>query len=187
MARRWNASELRILATDRRKSAVHEAGHYVVARWAGVRQVGAWIGRSKETDLTCNRSWTGQIVWNSGRLESISDRRRMMIAVAGAFATVVWEHHFDPDDTLYLEYPGIALGDPFFMSPSDWRLADHDPGDCSRRLERAAESVVELLQGELWQPLLAASRSLIRNGILLPDKPPAALRQSVEQKLRLAA
>lgn len=112
-----------------------------------------------------------------------------MIGIAGAFAVKVWDAHFDPDedDPLYCvcEY----LADPHFMSPSDWRLAgvDLEINYWPRGWERNAEFVVELLQGELWQPLLAASRTLIRNGILLPDKLPAEQRQSLERDLRSAA
>ena len=73
-------------------------------------------------------------------------------------------NHFDPDgdesaSSYYLDYPDAALSDPYFMSPSDWETAYSIPGDCTRRLERAAAATIDLLKGELWQPLLAASRT----------------------------
>jgi hypothetical protein len=183
-------TEVRTLATDRRHAAVHEAGHFVVAGWAGVRQVGAWIGRSATTDFRNNRSWVGQMLWSEKHMDRLSERRRMMVAVAGAFAVEVWEGHFDPDPddggSYYLGCPEEALCDPAFMSPTDWRLADHDWGDASPQLIRAAESAIELLEGELWQPLIAASRTLIRDGILLSEKLRPGQRREIEDDLAAA-
>src|SRR6201988_5149596 len=96
MTRRY-ITEARTMATDRRNAAIHEAGHYVVTRWAGVRAVGAWIGRSDATDIQWKTSWIGQCMSDRAACNRLSVRRWMMIGVAGAFAEQVWENHFDPD------------------------------------------------------------------------------------------
>ena len=88
----------------------------------------------------------------------------MMFAVAGAFAEVVWGDRFIDD--------GICAEDcfaaPYFMSDSDWTMT----GICERdawpfaKLAHSAYSTVELLKGELWQPLLTTARTLMTRGVV---------------------
>jgi hypothetical protein len=147
-------------ALDRRRSAVHEAGHFVVARHLGVRVCGAYISRVRDPSLD-EPSWTGRMSIERRAYVRSSRRRLCMVAVAGAVAEDVWFKGYTcPDDLLEFE------GD---LSLTDWALAGCVPGEPDRKMLRAAEEVADLLSregGVLWQPLCLVARALLRVGIV---------------------
>ncbi len=49
----------RLLARDRRKAAVHEAGHVVIARMFGLTDIDAHIRRHFESSIY-EKTWVGQ-------------------------------------------------------------------------------------------------------------------------------
>jgi hypothetical protein len=173
-------SKIQIAALDRRTAALHEAGHFVLAQWAGVREIGAWIAPINVADPMKRKTWIGQCVYTPRQFDAISVRRQMMVAVAGAFAEQVWGERFTGD---YIEV-GDSLWDANFMSDSDWDMTGGcGPDYLPNKLVQAAESVVESLRGPLWQPLLVASRTLIRDGTLLPDGLSVPRRDSLQRSI----
>jgi hypothetical protein len=159
-------TKTRAEARDRRQSAMHEAGHLVVALHFGV-PAHAEIWRIGDPTLD-ERSWTGQT--QMCRYEVRSDRRgrlrsrrirvtpatKRKIGVAGIIAEAVWQ-----DD---LTSPEDLLCDPAAMSPTDWKMAGGAPDeDVGWRIIRAAEEVFGLLArgGPLWGELVTAARQLI--------------------------
>lgn len=150
MARRLRKN--RIIATDRRKAAVHEAGHAVVALHLGVQVQGVHI-RSKPTDdLLSEKSYVGQATYS----EPPDVESRRLIAVAGAVAEAVWEDR-GPTSGCWLD----EMMDPYFMSSTDWAAAGCAPGYPDDDLYLAAEKVETLLSGVLWPKLTSLSRRLI--------------------------
>lgn len=145
----------RIVAYERRNAAMHEAAHFSVVCWTGVRHVGAWIAPVADCDPHLDRTYTGQTVFGSD-YHKLSEIRRFMIGVAGAMGECLWRDGPDPCISDILTYYDL-------MSSTDW------PEGCSSdeypaKLERAGEKVVELLNGALRQPWLSAARSLIVHG-----------------------
>jgi hypothetical protein len=117
-------SPSRIEARDRRLSAIHEAGHAVIARHVGARVEWAEIWRNPAPDEG-EKTWIGRI-----RFEGLSHPRPRvaMIAVAGAIAEHVWR-----DDADFLENEGEwAWDEEAIMSPTDWAMAGCEPGDLHR-------------------------------------------------------
>ena len=82
----------RMLARDRRLAAIHEGGHYVIARWAGIRSVQAFLKQSGTDDPRTEHTWIGQTHYSRPEIDRLSERRRMMLAVAGACAEKVNEN-----------------------------------------------------------------------------------------------
>jgi hypothetical protein len=137
---------------------VHEAGHLVIAQWAGV-WADARIWKPENPDPG-DRTWTGQVRMRHGELLSLTRHRRAMIGVAGEVAN---ELRDDPGCS-YDVVDGLVMS-CFPMSPSDWRMAGAEPeifewvDDNEREMERreneqarlikAAKAVVKLLTGRL--------------------------------------
>ena len=150
----------KLYAKDRRMAAMHEAGHMVIARWAGIRPVGAWICQKAEVPDLELKGFGGQCVYYTHHLARLSQIRRMMIGVAGAMAEAVWENKFI-NESIYA--PDVLyLGDA--MSDTDWPEGT-SPDEWPVKLERASEKVVDLLENELRQDWLDVGRCLIRTGI----------------------
>jgi hypothetical protein len=166
-ASRQTQTNAMIVACDRRNSAVHEAGHFVVGQHFGIRNHFAMIGPNRKpgTVLLTERSWTGQYGAHRKYLNRLSQRRRMILGLSGALAEEVWLNRSkDNDEWCWLGWLEDMLLDENFMSPTDWDLVGEIPGNWSRALVRAAEETVRLLQGPLWQPLVTTARALIRKG-----------------------
>lgn len=153
-------------ARDRRKCAIHEAGHYVVARHLGLRSAAAWIVRRTDvTDLMADRLWEGFTSISSAELNQISTRRVMMYGVAGVVAEEAWSLRHGSEDSGWL-HPEDLLAEGG-MSETDWATARSTPCRVTPKLLRAVEDVQKLLQpgaGLLWCPLYAVARALILDG-----------------------
>jgi len=142
----------RILARDRRMAAVHEAGHWVMAEWV-MAEPWSFSARIEPTESNSDyeKTWIGQFQY----LRPSSQRKRKLVAVAGAVAELCWFGQPVEEELFWLE-PGM-------MSDSDWRLAGCNPGEPDRALCRAIEKAGELLcrNGPLWGNLILKSRDLI--------------------------
>src|SRR5689334_23185871 len=81
--------------------------------------------------------WGGQTSNPLRKFQRLSRIRRCMIAVAGAVA------EFGPgqlDDSLFY--------DPEVMSPTDWKLAECEPGNPDRTCWRAVDKVAEIFNSD---------------------------------------
>jgi hypothetical protein len=150
LMRPW--SPARIEALERRGVAIHEAGHAVIARHVGARDISAYIFRRDDAGPGDN-TWGGQARY--GRLHKLSRKRRTMIAVAGAIAEYVWS---DEVDVLEDEH---AWWEEAIMSPSDWSMAERNPGEPDAAFMRAVGRAIDLLSGKLRAELYATARRLI--------------------------
>lgn len=153
----------RSLARQRRLTAVHEAGHYVVAAHFGLTDLTAWIYRSDAAlDDIERKAWLGHLRYPRDGMDRLSRVRRIAVAVAGWAAERAWERrHSEEAD----EWWSSALWDHDAMSPADWREAGCEPGHPTRAMFRAAERAVGLLdpaEGILWRPMLTVARALVR-------------------------
>ncbi|MCK8788254.1 hypothetical protein M0638_28285 [Roseomonas sp. NAR14] len=162
----------RLMANDRRRSAVHEAGHYVVAHHVGLRNVRAQIFRRSERNVLEEPTWGGNcgVPWMP--LSRLSDRRRIMFSVAGAVAEQAWDDYRGRERLDELCFEDLLI-EPDAMSATDWDGCGCLPGEPNLKLVRCAEQVAELLTphgGALWPLLLQTSRSLIRNGWITSEK-----------------
>jgi len=139
----------RIEARDRRRAAIHEAGHVVIAGRVGV-EAAAHIFRHPTADPGLESTWGG--------LASIYSKpsrpHRAMIGVAGAVAEHVWSGELD-----FLRDGGEAVWwDAAAMSDTDWRLAGCAPGEPNAKFLRVVEKVIDLLDGPLRADLYALAR-----------------------------
>jgi hypothetical protein len=140
----------RIAARDRRSAAVHEAGHLVVARWAGAEITSAWIAPNN-SPAADEKTWGGgvQIVDRT----VLDPHRRRMIGVAGLIAEHLW---------------GGGWIDDFWpegnMSESDWHMAECEPDQPDEALWRAIDSVGRMftVDGPVWPVVLREARRLIK-------------------------
>lgn len=146
----------RLEARDRRLAAIHEAGHHVIARHRGMREVDSWIERAGEP-TRYETSWVGHCRWRNPTRGS--RRSDTMIGVAGMIAENLWKARNDLGlmDSIY-----DLLDDPNCMSESDWRNAgiDCDTG-WTKTQHRQIEAVIDLLSGPLRSELLRQARKLI--------------------------
>jgi hypothetical protein len=156
----------RTQAQDRRMSAIHEAGHVVMARHlrraVGFAFIAPTLGVEPEDQFLS--TWHGKAGLADPFGTTASQRRR--IGVAGAVAELVWRERRDPD--AFYDLGNVAeetLSDPYSMSPSDWQIAGHDFGDdASDALWRDFQHVTKLFRrdgGKLWPDLLDEARRLI--------------------------
>jgi hypothetical protein len=147
----------RTKARDRRAAAVHEAGHVVVCRWAGLNATAKIWPLAEGNQI--ERSWGGQTFMGE-RFPRLSRIRRQMVAAAGPVAERFWR-----DRTLDLaELIERVDTNLEFMSESDWHHFESGPGHLDRAAIRALERVFGLLHpqsGALWQEVCATSRELI--------------------------
>jgi hypothetical protein len=145
----------RINAKDRRAVAIHEAGHCVIARWAGVRDASAVIFRNPTDDPRQEHTWIGRAFIKRSRLSIL---RHTMIAVAGRVAEEIW-NKTDPVDVV--DFSDLWY-DANVMSPADWAMAYCLPGQPDCAMLRAVGKSYELLSGELKADLYATARHLMR-------------------------
>ncbi len=156
----------RLEALERRVAAVHEAGHFVVARHLGLRSAAAWLSRRTDVaDPLADKLWVGYASHSSAARHRLSTRRAMMYGVAGAVAEEAWDLRGVPEECDWLDpWDFLEVGG---MSDTDWTTARSDPRRVTPKLVRAVEDVRTLLQpatGPLWHPLCTAARALIRDG-----------------------
>jgi hypothetical protein len=142
----------RIKARDRRQAAVHEAGHYVVA-WHFRIPVSTWITPNDTSDPRATRTWLGRAQIQLVGKRRLSAIRQAMIGVAGAVAEDVWESRTRPGEFLDVNL-FLDVLEPASMSPTDWEMTGCQPGEPNPKFCRAVEQTWELLDGELWAPLL---------------------------------
>jgi hypothetical protein len=180
----------RIEALDRRVAAVHEAGHYVVARHFGLRSAAAWIVRQADVvDPLADKLWIGSASYSSAERNRLSTRRAMMYGVAGAVAEEAWDLRGDPEGCDWSDaWDFLQVGG---MSDTDWNTVYSDPSCITPKLVRAVEDVRMLLQpdtGLLWGPLCTAARALMRDGFC-EARPglAAAAREHVERLDKIQA
>src|SRR6478735_5720697 len=111
-----------VLANDLDGTAAHEAGHFVIAEWAGIsrHEARVWRRYGEVNDIT--RAFGGAHRYSKLQRQRLSWRRQTMMAVAGGVASIL----IAGDDAmtaadLYAEE----------MSATDIDEASYDPG--SRR------------------------------------------------------
>jgi len=155
-------------ARVRRRTAVHEAGHYVVARHLGVRSGAAWIFRAPgDADLASRRSWAGKFSAPRQEMNRLSARRLTMTAVAGIVAEHAWDSRRQQEEWGECCGPCVSDWELDTISESDRDLAYLNPDRWDRRAERCVDDVWELLRpdgGPLWRAILDTARALIRHG-----------------------
>ena len=148
-------------ATDRRRSAVHEAGHFVVAMHVGIVAPEANIWPVTVSDFRKETTWAGHAQFFNRRAdgERPSPAENALVAVAGAVAEFAWkrETFFDTCDNGLWHEPDI-------MSASDWAMTGCQPGEPTDFLFDTIEAAFNLLgagNGILWADLVKQSRLLI--------------------------
>jgi hypothetical protein len=148
----------RVAARSRRRSAIHEAGHAVVARHLGVAVISCWIAVDNDAKLGLRGiSWRG----NTKTFGAATKTANRLIAVAGAAAENCWSGEFKAIDVPW------DLDDSS-MSYSDWAGTGCEPGEPDRECLKAFDRVTGLLcRGRpLWNELLLTARTLIMDGCL---------------------
>lgn len=146
----------RIAVIERRSAAVHEAGHLVVGRFVGLRDVDAWIFPRPEAGVD-QKTWGGKAEFSSTQVQRLPALERRMFAVAGSVAERCWRREF-VDPWLWQE--------PAMMSSTDWQTSRCAPGDVDELLERAIQRTGGLLEaerGELWHELCRVAHALIQD------------------------
>ena len=165
-------SQKRIESRDRRRAAVHEAGHLVMMRHLGVLGGSAKILR-KPSSATSERLWVGQTSFlphilelskhmkddppKEMMLKDVSPRELMLIGIAGVVAESAWAET-DRDLLPYL------FEDPNEMSLTDWAMTGCEPGSPSEQMINFALEVYRLFErplGLLFSDLRIQSRGLI--------------------------
>ena len=173
----FTSRQLKFRVFDRRHAGIHEGGHYVLGRRAGLRDVAAWIGRIGAGSIN-EVSWTGQTVFHPSGFNRLSRVRQLMIGVAGAIGERVWSNRFEQNPFCVSD----CLYDQGFMSPTEWELCGASPDVWSPKLARAAEQVIDLLMGELRTEWLRAAHMLMCDGVLIS---PRASRETVDMVMKL--
>jgi hypothetical protein len=181
----------RMEARDRRLSAVHEAGHIVIAQYFGDRD--AW-GRIHQLDgrdeqfHRANKSWIGQSTYNPRFVNT--EYRRQMLGIAGVAAEWAWESPEAGDH----DYDGCL--EDAGMSPSDWEAFSMIPDDDEeqKRWHRAYVMFTRCfrlfrLDGRLRPKLIATTRALIQEearlrklGIRRPEPIPTPIGHAARDR-----
>ncbi|WP_159716393.1 hypothetical protein [Geminicoccus flavidas] len=153
----------RVMAWDRRRAAIHEAGHLVMARHLGIRD--GWAVIFPRPDAAADdKTWGGRFSFSSEKAASFSLRKRAMLHVAGCVAEAVWARRNGGES----EWWADTLAWPEAMSGSDWAGTGCNPGEPTAKLLKAAEEVERLLEpgtGKLWPVLMVSARELLRKGV----------------------
>jgi hypothetical protein len=145
---------IRIQARDRRMAALHEAGHVVMAdrvnRGKRVTSAGAVIFPNTSGNPD-EKTWIGKTdSWH----HLMTPLERRLVACAGYAAEVIWDGgELDPDFWLF----------PEAMSPTDWAMAECEPGEIDDLCCDAIETLALLLNrdGPFWPKVLREARHLI--------------------------
>jgi len=143
-----NWSPKQIEAIERRRIAVHEAGHVIIARHLGVGAQA--IIHPNPVPSEDEKSWLGKTF-----LSDFPNRKAgRMIGVAGVVAEHLWGGQNIHD---------LDFEDPDVMSWTDWKGTGCEPGKPDNDLYKAANRVAWLLQKpNRWTKLCLEARSLIR-------------------------
>jgi len=139
---------VRFEAFDRRRTALHEAGHVVMGRAIGIRDICAVIWRNPKPTPD-EKLWFGTTMCQTRRISAASLR---LFGVAGVAAETFSER---------LSAEDIDFYEPACMSASDWAACNCEPGVPDAALFEAADEAVNLLGGRLWPDLLRYARKLI--------------------------
>jgi len=149
----------RTMARDRRRAAIHEAGHVTMARHLGARVAFARLEKTfagtPEHNLPEHNLWIGHTRFYFDKI--LSGRKKAMIAVAGTVSEHCWER-------CSFEYVFDIWDDPDVMSPSDWAGTGCTPGELPPRLLGIIEHTFSLFNPEtgiLWPELIKEARRLI--------------------------
>lgn len=153
------------LAKERRCSAIHEAGHYVVARHLGVCRVGAVVWPRLPVDTAeapGTKTYRGSCHLLGLDRAHLSYRKRMRIGCAGTVAALAWDANngdgrLDQDyvHDLMLGQEGLSDTDLAFM----WQKRGHPSGDAFDHAWKVAKLLMPGT-GILWGPLLRVARIL---------------------------
>jgi hypothetical protein len=173
----------RVLADDRRNSAMHEAAHYVIAGAVGVRHRGAWITQvSNGTNAVGERSFVGSFIYPTGAMDRLSSVRRMMIGIAGGVGESLWRDA----DMLHPFWVEEVL-DVGSVSDTDWDLIGVVPDYSNSKLVRAGDRVLDLLQDGLHVAWRDAARALMRTGEIWSADGPLMRRMRDAASVRIRA
>jgi hypothetical protein len=148
----------RIAARDRRRAAMHEAAHVIVARHLGFC---AWahLEPARVSDPFCEKLWTGKA--RIARLDRPPTQRDFgMIAVAGAIAEAYWQGDTFEDIT-----EGYFWEDADIMSDTDWACAGCPAGCPTDEFLSHVDESAKLLDpetGGLWPKVIQKSRYLMK-------------------------
>ena len=134
----------RLGAIDRRQTAVHEAGHVVIATELQIPHMGATLLCCPDSDPAEEGRWSG---FTKAQLDGLPRPKKAMFGVAGRVAQACWKKHALEE---------IYWDDPDIMSPSDWEAVACEPGRPNDCLEEAAkqEKSDVIGVGRLTAPLL---------------------------------
>ena len=148
------SSPSRIKAWDRRRAAIHEAAHLIMARRYGLK---AWgkisrpYGANVEIAGQWAKTWVGQA--HMIDVQTLSPLRRLRIAIAGFIAECLLEG----DDGTFTDEMGWSLE---AMSDSDWHLSGYRPDLLDGHFMKATRDVGRYLETH-WHDVRAMSRVLI--------------------------
>ncbi len=147
-------------AYDRRRAAIHEAGHAVMAAHLGYGAQ-AWIYRNETGGGLAEKTWLGHVTMRNVP-DACDHPHARMIAVSGMVAETLWKDGHVED---YAGPYGLEayLLDRDSMSESDWRLSNCSPGDPDDELFTLTADVARLFMADLWSSLTSASRTLMRD------------------------
>jgi hypothetical protein len=154
---------------SRRRVAVHEAGHVVVARALDVPVGRAWIWPAYRDPANLP---SGAVLWGGWSVaKTFSIEQSRFVAVAGAVAESCWFR--DTPRHCNVEYTDTWRE---LMSDSDWRSAGCEPDSPDAAcLDAAARADIALRRGGfLWRALVREARAIIiASRTATPDDAPA--------------
>ena len=154
-----SSASVRTQARERRRVALHAAGHLVIGEHLELHVCGAVIWQVRDIGLD-EKIWHGQVFYDPCELDCLTRAERAMFGVAGTIAEEVWLERRTGSDRL--EWDDL-LSYPDSFSFSDWRLTGCEPGDPDAFLQAIVEQVARLFDGSLHDVLSGAARTLIRN------------------------
>jgi hypothetical protein len=142
---------------DKRQSAVHEAGHAVVAFTYGVI-VGAWLERTNTTDPIWKKTWVGHIPNVYG---SIGAGKRPVLGIAGVVAECL-----EKDPEVFAEEIVDDLEDGIISpSPSDLLFM---PASWPKRVKAVKVALGILSQHKAVRASVASE--LVAHGLVTADR-----------------
>ena len=156
----------RCTAMDRRKAAIHEAGHAIIVRAAGAyADPKIWplhdLGEYRQ-----KKTWVGTC--ETFGVPRLSMTKQRMVGFAGVVAEMLFDKR---NDDCFASYTNVDYCEEFFgcelasgMSESDLRAAElNDPFQFGHRHWLAVSRVVEFLHpsGCGWQNLLQEANRII--------------------------
>jgi hypothetical protein len=141
--RRW----VRIAAVERRRSALHEAAHALVA-W----KLGLWAEAEIYPTFSLDRdkkAWRGRCRL---MVKGTTLLQRRAVAAAGAIAEAI----ADGDDVSDIDWHLSEV-----MSPTDWQMAELPPGKPNRHFMRAVKLAHGILLEDRHEHLAMAREPIV--------------------------